>query len=494
MRLRRRDKMSHSTTIVIFGASGDLTRRKLIPALYSLYRKNRLSGDFNVVGYSRTQMKDAEFRARVQVSDDQGGECDIPESGQWAELSRRLYYHAGSYTDPGDFKRLDERLSKIEKGDSNRLYYLAIAPRFFTEIVGHLAKNAMTREKNGWRRVVIEKPFGKDLSSALELNDTLHRDLHENQIYRIDHYLGKETVQNVMIFRFANAIFEPIWNRNFIDHVQITVAETVDVGHRAGYYDQSGVLRDMFQNHMLQMLALVGMEPPASFDADAIRNEKVKLLSALRTVQPEKVAQESVRGQYEGYRAAPDIPPDSETPTYAAVRLYIDNWRWKGVPFYLRSGKALQKKASEIIIQFKEPPHIMFPLPEKFSITANQLALRVQPDEGIHLRFEAKVPDTAADMRSVNMDFRYAESFGTCAIPEAYERLLYDALNGDASLFTRSDGIEKQWRFIDPIIRGWNSKHAPSLATYRRGSWGPVESDKFLAKDGRKWLQSSDAT
>jgi glucose-6-phosphate 1-dehydrogenase len=438
-------------------------------------------------------MKDEEFRARVLVSEDQGGECVIPETGQWSDFSQRLFYHAGSYTEPDDFKGLDERLSKIEKGDPNRLYYLAITPRFFTEIVGNLAKKAMVSENDSWRRVVIEKPFGKDLSSALELNDTLHRDLHEKQIYRIDHYLGKETVQNVMIFRFANAIFEPIWNRNFIDHVQITVAETVDVGHRAGYYDQSGVLRDMFQNHMLQMLALVGMEPPASFDADAIRNEKVKLLSALRPIQPENVAQESVRGQYKGYREAPDIPPDSETPTYAALRLYIDNWRWKGVPFYLRSGKALKKKTSEIIIQFKEPPHIMFPLPNKYSITANQLALRVQPDEGIHLRFEAKVPDTAAEMRSVNMDFRYAESFGTCVIPEAYERLLYDALNGDASLFTRSDGIEKQWRFIDPIIKGWNSKHAPALTTYRRGSWGPAESDEFLARDGRKWLQSSDA-
>jgi len=480
-----------SVTLVIFGASGDLTRRKLVPALFSLYRKQRLPVDFRIIGYSRSSLSDEEFRDRVRVVEN-GQNCESPQDGQWAEFSPNIHYQSGSFTDERDFQRFDERLKGYENGKAHRLYYLATPPGLFTSIVGNLGEAGMVGQHDSWRRVVIEKPFGRDLQSAKELNEMLHRDLDENQIYRIDHYLGKETVQNVMVFRFANAIFEPIWNRNYIDNVQITVAEQLDVGHRAGYFDQSGVLRDMFQNHMIQMLALVAMEPPSSFEADAIRNEKVKLFSAIRPISDEMVSQETVRAQYEGYRKAEGIPADSKTATYAALRLHIDNWRWKGVPFYLRSGKALQKKTSEIIIQFREPPHVMFPLPQGYTITSNMLALRVQPDEGIHLRFEAKVPDTAADMRSVNMDFRYADSFGGCSIPEAYERLLYDALNGDASLFTRSDGIEKEWQFIDPIIRGWKSKHAPKLATYKRGTWGPKEADTFLARDGRKWLQASE--
>ena len=480
-----------SVTIVIFGASGDLTRRKLIPALFSLYRKQRLPVDFRIVGYSRSSLSDKEFRDRVRVVEN-GQNCESFQAGQWTDFSPNIHYQSGSFTDVIDFQRFDERLKGYEKENAHRLYYMATPPGLFTSIVGNLGKAGMVGQHGSWRRVVIEKPFGRDLQSAKELNETMHRDLDENQIYRIDHYLGKETVQNVMVFRFANAIFEPIWNRNYIDNVQITVAEQVDVGHRAGYYDKSGVLRDMFQNHMLQMLALVAMEPPSSFEADAIRNEKVKLFSAIRPISEDMVSGETVGAQYEGYRKAEGIPVDSKTATYAAVRMHVDNWRWKGVPFYLRSGKALQKKTSEIIIQFREPPHVMFPLPEGYTITSNMLALRVQPDEGIHLRFEAKVPDTAADMRSVNMDFRYADSFGGCSIPEAYERLLYDALNGDASLFTRSDGIEKGWQFIDPIIRGWESKKTPQLATYRKGTWGPKEADTFLVRDGRKWLQASE--
>jgi glucose-6-phosphate 1-dehydrogenase len=481
--------VSEAASIIIFGASGDLTRRKLIPALFSLYRKGRLPESFTILGYSRSHIDDDEFRERVRVSQD-GSVCDVPESGSWQQFAERVHYCYGSFTETEDFKELDRKLKTLEKGVTNRLFYLATPPQLFPHIIGNLGLGGMLQENGTWRRAVIEKPFGRDLASARELNSILLNDLRERQIYRIDHYLGKETVQNVMVFRFANAIFEPIWNRNFIDHVQITVAETVDVGHRAGYYDQSGIIRDMFQNHMIQMLAMVAMEPPASFDADAIRNERVKLISAIRPIINESVSEDTVRAQYEDYRNTEGVPADSETATYAALRLFIDNWRWKGIPFYLRSGKALKKKTSEIIIQFKEPPHLMFPLPSGYTITSNMLALCVQPDEGIHLRFEAKVPDTAAEMRSVNMEFRYAQSFGSCSLPDAYERLLYDALNGDASLFTRSDGIESGWAFIDPIIRGWESKHAPKLAFYKRRSWGPEEADSFLARDGRKWLQA----
>jgi glucose-6-phosphate 1-dehydrogenase len=482
--------MPDTTTIVIFGASGDLTKRKLIPALYSLYRKKRLPKPFAIVGYSRSSLSDEEFRARVQPDELRGPECDEADLGNWQEFEKRLHYNSGSFTEAEAFGEFDERLHGLETGKPNRLYYLATPPQLFSEIIGNLSKTGMVKQDGSWRRVVIEKPFGHDLASAREMNRFLHRSLDEGQIYRIDHYLGKETVQNVMVFRFANAIFEPIWNRNYIDNVQITVAESVDVGHRAGYYDQAGVVRDMFQNHMMQMLALVAMEPPASFQADAIRNEKVKLFSAIRPIPADRVAAETVRAQYDDYRKAEGVPPDSQTATFAALRLHIDNWRWKGVPFYLRSGKALRKKVSEIIIQFREPPHVMFPLPSGYAITSNTLALCVQPDEGINLRFEAKVPDTAADMRSVDMHFNYAESFGSCAIPEAYERLLDDALKGDASLFTRSDGIEKGWEFTDSIMHGWASKHAPELYFYERGSWGPKESDEFLSRDGRRWLQA----
>lgn len=321
------------------------------------------------------------------------------------------------------------------------------------------------------------------------LNQGIHEVLNENQIYRIDHYLGKETVQNILVYRFANALIEPVWNRNYIDHVQITVAEDVGVGHRAGYYDGVGVVRDMFQNHLLQLLTLVAMEPPASFSADALRNEKVKVLSAVRPIAANEVASHTIRGQYRGYREEPGIASDSQTATYAAIRLLVDNWRWKGVPFYLRSGKLLAEKTTEILIQFKQPPHLMFPLPPESEIPANMLALCLQPDEGIHLRFEAKVPDTTAEMRGVDMEFHYRDSFGPSAIPEAYERLLLDALNGDASLFTRSDQIELGWGLMDPIIAGWHAPDAPSLSVYEPGSWGPAEAEAFLQRDGRGWLR-----
>ena len=484
---------SSSTTIIIFGASGDLTRRKLVPALFRLYCQNRLPANFNMVGFAVSAWETNEFRRQMRGGVDEFMRDPFRES-DWEAFAHRLHYVAGGFTEASDYVRLQNTLQEIEGEAAHRLYYLATPPRFFTDIVAQLGAAGMAEEPLNeagrptvWRRVVIEKPFGHDLASARALNQAIHWVLSEHQIYRIDHYLAKETVQNILVFRFANTQFEPIWNRNYIDHVQITVAEAVDVGHRAGYYDQAGVLRDMFQNHLMQLLALVGMEPPTSLEADAIRDEKVKTMKAIRPLTPSEIATQTVRAQYEGYCATKDVISDSQTPTFAALELYIDNWRWQGVPFYLRSGKALAQKTSEIIVQFKRPPHLMFPFQAQDTLRSNYLALCIQPHEGFHQRFEVKIPGREVRLRPVDMDFHYAEAFQADSLPEAYETLLLNALEGDATLFTRSDGIEAAWRVIDPILQVWQTELAPSLATYSPGSWGPKAADELLEKNGRFW-------
>jgi glucose-6-phosphate 1-dehydrogenase len=480
-------KKQAPTSIVIFGASGDLTQRKLIPSFFNLFRKRKTPKNFNIVGYGGTPFTHEQFRDHLHAGLTKYAGYEFTQK-VWSLFAPNVYYHQGKYNNQADFENLSSYLDTLENGTANRLYYMSIPPSLFPAIISNLDATNQLEEDGGWRRVVVEKPFGTDLESAKELNQQVHKVLNEKQIYRIDHYLGKETVQNILFTRFANTIFEPLWNRNYIDSVQITVTEEVGVGHRGGYYDGVGVLRDMFQNHLLQLVTLVAMEPPASFNADALRNEKVKVLSAIQPINGEQVAYNTVRAQYRGYLDEADVKGNSTTPTYAALRLFINNWRWQGIPFYLRSGKSMAEKQTQIIIRFKEPPLAMFPMPPGQKMTPNMLVLYLQPDEGVHLRFEAKAPDTMAETRSVDMEFHYAESFGPTAIPEAYERLLLDAIQGDAALFTRADEVEKAWALIDPIVQAWETNQTPPLATYDPGSWGPVEANVLLTKDGRKWM------
>jgi glucose-6-phosphate 1-dehydrogenase len=471
--------------LVIIGASGDLTQRKLMPAFHTLGCDGLLPAGTRVVGVARSHLSDEEFRRHLYEGVEEYAGHDPVICREWRSFQGQVTYLAGEYDDPNTYRRLAETLDSLdaEVGTAgNRLFYLAVPPFLYPRIVEQLGQTGLNRSPKGWVRIIVEKPFGHDLDSARQLNARLHAVFDESQIYRIDHYLGKETVQNILTLRFGNAIFEPLWNRNYVDHVQVTVAERVGVGRRAGYYERAGILRDMFQNHLLQLLTLTAMEPPVVWEADALRDEKVKILRAA------KVSSHTVRGQYEGYRQEEGVATDSETATYAALKLYVNNWRWRGVPFYLRSGKRLATKTTEMAIVFKCVPHMMLPLPDTGRITPNVLSLCLQPDEGIHLRFEAKEPGASMRTRSVDMEFHYAKDLSDGPLPEAYERLLLDAVQGDASLFARGDEIELAWGLIDPILAGWQGEQAPPLTPYPPGSWGPQAAQEMVTQEARNWI------
>jgi glucose-6-phosphate 1-dehydrogenase len=470
-------------TIIIIGASGDLTSRKLIPALFTLFRKGRLPGDARIVGLARTPTTDVQFRSRMADAVRQGA-AGAWSQAEWDKFAGRLHYIAADATKSEGVARLKNWLGEREgTNGGQRLFYLSVGPEHYQAIATRLGEAGLNRAEHGWQRLIIEKPFGHDLASCRELNRVVRAHFREDQIYRIDHYLGKDTVQNLLVFRFANTLFEPVWNHNYIEHVQITASETVPVGRRGDYYDGSGVLRDMFQNHLLQIMTLVTMEAPARFAADPLRNEKVKVLDAVRLPAADDARDRIVCGQYRGYRTEKGVAPDSRTPTYAAVRLNIDNWRWQGVPFYLRSGKALAKRSTEIIIQFLCPPHLMFALPPGATLQCNRLTMEIQPNEGIHLCFQTKVPDEGMRLHPAELKFHYGDAYPGVAIPEAYERLLQDAIGGDAALFMRSDEIERAWEIMDPLIAA-----APVPEEYAVGSQGPACADAFMARDGRAWL------
>jgi glucose-6-phosphate 1-dehydrogenase len=476
-------------TFVIFGASGDLTQRKLIPALYQLYRKGRLPAETRIVGFSRSEYSSDGWRKHLSGSVAQHlGQAFDAEV--WQRFAPNIFYHPGDIGRAEDFGRLGKFLAEVEHADrSARIYYLATSPEFYEQAVAQLGRSGLADEQTGPRRVIIEKPFGTDLESARHLNEVIHSEFKERQVYRIDHYLGKETVQNVLVLRLANAIFEPIWNRNYIDHVQITVAEEVDVGRRAGYYDSAGVIRDMFQNHLLQLMTIIAMEAPVRYEADAIRDEKVKVLQAVRPLRGEALHQDTLRGQYHGYSSLAGVRPGTKTATYAVVKLNVDNWRWKDVPFYLRSGKAMSCRTTQIVVWFHEPPHMLFPNAPTGPRVANRLVIQVQPAEGIQLHFQTKVPDAGMRLRQTELDFRFSQEFqGT--MPEAYERLLLDALEGDASLFARADEVEAAWAICDPILEEWERSDKPPLYIYEPDLWGPTSSIEWMAAQGRQWFDN----
>ncbi|MCC7083684.1 MAG: glucose-6-phosphate dehydrogenase [Pirellulales bacterium] len=476
-------------TIVIFGASGDLTSRKLIPALFSLFRKQRLPADTRIVGFSRSPFSYDQWRAKLAESTAEFAKRDWDASA-WMQFAPSIFYEAGDIGYVEDFQKLATRLAEIENGDSaTRIYYLATAPQFYEAAVDGLGACGLADEANGPRRIVIEKPFGTDLASARQLNAAVHRVFSERQVYRIDHYLGKETVQNMLVLRFANTIFEPVWNRNYVDHVQITVAEEVAVGRRGEYYDAAGVMRDMFQNHLLQLLMVTAMEAPVRYQADPVRDEKVKVLEAIRPMEADDVVRDSVRGQYRGYPSEPGVKPESQTATFAAIKLAVDNWRGQGVPFYLRSGKAMSCRTTQIVIQFREPPTMLFNSGTRGICQANRLVIQVQPAEGIELHFQTKVPDAGMKLRLTDLDFSFQREFAG-VMPDAYERLLLDVLTGDASLFARADEVEMAWSIIDPILQAWQQRRQPTLSVYEAGRWGPEASTAWMEAQHRNWFDT----
>jgi glucose-6-phosphate 1-dehydrogenase len=495
----RLERVPDPSVFVLFGATGDLAHRKVVPALYQLWRTNLLPHEFMLLAVGRRTFDDASYRADVRTSLDQHSRVLPVDEAAWAAFSERIRYHRLDFADADGFDQLAVRLDELDEDcgtRGNRTFYLATQPSQFAEIVAQLGRVGLDHERHdgGWRRVVIEKPFGHDLDSAKRLNREVGKVFRESQVYRIDHYLGKETVRNLLVFRFGNGIFEPLWNRRYVDHVQITVAESIGIENRGAFYEETGAVRDVLQNHLLQLVSLVAMEPPATFQADALRDEKVKVLRAIRTSQSD-LATEIVRGQYgpgwvaatqvPGYRQEKDVDPESETETFVAARLTIDDWRWAGVPFYVRTGKRMPKRATEIAIRFREVPHRLF-RDAGADPDPNLLAIRIQPDEGIMLRFGAKVPGLGLDVRSVTMDFTYGSAFSVDS-PDAYETLILDALQGDASLFTRADEVEEAWGIVDPFIEYWASGDAPAFPDYEAGTWGPPAGDELLEREGRRW-------
>jgi glucose-6-phosphate 1-dehydrogenase len=495
----RLERTADPCTVIIYGASGDLTKRKLVPALYRLTQERLVPGEFAIVGVSRSAMSHDDFRAKMKDAVATFSEAKRVDEAVWESFAKGIFYLPGDIGSPESYKQLSDLLDQIDKDRGtagNRVFYLSTAPEHYAMAVKQLGDAGLAKPKPGsWVRTIIEKPFGYDLASAKKLNEDVARVFDEDQVYRIDHYLGKETVQNLMVFRFANGIYEPIWNRNYIDHVQITNAEAVGVEGRGGYYEGAGVLRDMIQNHVFQVLSHVVMEPPASLTANAVRDEKIKVMQAVRPIPKDKVDDFAVRGQYGpgsvagkpviGYRQEPGVNPESKTETYAALKLYFDNWRWAGVPFYIRSAKRMPKRVTEIAIQFKEAPHQLFGNLAEQQLEPNVLVVRVQPDEGITMRIGAKVPGQVTRIRWVNMDFRYGASFGV-ASPEAYERLLLDCILGDSTLYARRDMTERGWEIVMPILEYWKTAKA-DFPNYEAGSWGPQAADDFVERDGRRW-------
>jgi glucose-6-phosphate 1-dehydrogenase len=493
----RLERVPDPSLVVIFGATGDLSHRKILPAFYNLRRAGLLPSETSIVGYARRPYSDAEFTSEMRASVAEHSRNPV-ESALWDDFARQIHYQQGDFKDPAAYARLAARLDQIDAAAGcrgNRLFYLATPPSAYEDIVANLGAAGLASRPGAWSRIVIEKPFGHDLESGRHLNDAVMKAFEESQVYRIDHYLGKDTVRNLLVFRFANGIFEPVWNRRYVDHVQITVAEELGVETRGGYYDQSGALRDIVQNHIFQVLSIIAMEPPARFESRDVRDEKVKVLRAIPPITADEVDLVTVRGQYgEGYIGGKPVPayrtedgvaPDSNTETYVAMRLYIENWRWAGTPFYLRTGKRLPRRATEVAIQFKSAPHLPFADTAVEAVVPNQLTLRIQPDEGASLKFAAKVPGPQVDLRTVSMDFQYGSSFLKPSA-EAYERLLLDALLGDSTLFARWDEVERAWEIVEELLKAW-ATNPIGEPNYEAGGWGPDAGDELLARDGREW-------